>query len=273
MTRNTPVLRRRFVEQCETRRKSVLSLLARQAADEGEEQLIKAVEEAAWEVRALGTEASLLGFANIEAVADILFHLMGVPSADVLGQIGRIAGWCDRLTRVAAALVEGERLDQAMSQLELLRDEVTVGFGRAESVSDGAGGDGGEVSSGRRVLILDDSELGREALAMGLQEQGFRTAVSADLAEFARQVVLFEPDAIVADVMMPGLDGDDICRVLKRNFDLPTTPVVLVSTLPAHVLRARAELAGADGYVTKDEGTDELARVLEGLLARLNQPA
>lgn len=107
---------------------------------------------------------------------------------------------------------------------------------------------------GQRILVVDDDELTRDVLATILDLEEF-SAVFADDGEtaLARLDDSGPFDAIVADVMMPGLDGFELCRRVKQSDqpELAGTPVILLTAKSAERDQREGEEAGADAYITK----------------------
>ena len=115
-----------------------------------------------------------------------------------------------------------------------------------------------------RVLILDDSEVVLKITAKALIEEGFEVFAAASLADFDQVLTHFEPDIILTDIRMPETAGDNVCRLLKQKLE-KLVPIVLFSTLNEGELASLAERTGADGYVSKDCGTKEIARKIIAL--------
>ena len=112
------------------------------------------------------------------------------------------------------------------------------------------------------ILIVDDNPLGREALGELLHQQGYTLAFAADGPEALKQAAALAPDLILLDVMMPGMDGFEVCRRLRADANLAEVPVVMVTALDDKAMRLRGLEAGADDFITKPYDRAELrARV------------
>lgn len=120
------------------------------------------------------------------------------------------------------------------------------------------------------VLIVDDEPLGRDSLEVLLINHGFQLAFAADGAEALAQAAQLIPDLILLDVMMPDMDGYEVCRRLRQDPVLADVPVVLVTALDDRDSRLRGIEAGADDFVTKPFDRAEL-RTRVRTITRLNR--
>jgi len=103
----------------------------------------------------------------------------------------------------------------------------------------------------QRILIVDDNEANRDILGARLKVQGYELLQAADGEEALAAVQRDHPDLILLDVMMPKLDGVEVCRRIKGDATLPFTPIILV-TSKSDTRDVIAGLdAGADEYLTK----------------------
>jgi PleD family two-component response regulator len=116
-----------------------------------------------------------------------------------------------------------------------------------------------------KVLIFDDSELclafGREVLL----REGFGVGVARRLAEFDRLLLDWRPDVVLADILMPEIDGATLCRRLKQSMRTAHLLVVLFSNLSSAELEPLAAGCGADAYVSKTGGFDLLPITISSL--------
>src|SRR5690348_2098090 len=110
-----------------------------------------------------------------------------------------------------------------------------------------------------RILIVDDNETNRDILVTRLALHGYELIQAADGEEALTSTRENRPDLVLLDVMMPKIDGIEVCRQLKKDESLPFTPIILV-TAKADGKDVVAGLeAGADEYLTKP--VDQLALV------------
>ncbi len=118
---------------------------------------------------------------------------------------------------------------------------------------------------GERILIIEDEENLLEALRYNLQKEGYQllTAVDGERGlELAREA---KPDLVVLDIMLPKLDGYEVCRLLRREAD---TPILMLTAKAEEVDRVVGLELGADDYVTKPFSMRELLARVRALLRR-----
>lgn len=122
----------------------------------------------------------------------------------------------------------------------------------------------------RRVLVVDDSELACNLVQEGLSALGFEVVTFTDPYLALEQVDLLQPDLVLTDLDMPGLDGAELCRRLK---DGPRggVPVIILTANDADPLRVAGLKAGADDYVSKGASMEELAARVQSVLRRTKE--
>ncbi len=122
---------------------------------------------------------------------------------------------------------------------------------------------------GTRILTVEDDERIRTAVRFALEDEGW-VVDEADSGESAiDQFNASEPDVVLIDIMLPGIDGFELCRTLRRNSDVPI--VMVTARDDTHDVVAGLE-AGADDYLTKPFAPKELSARIRALLRR-NRPA
>jgi two-component system, OmpR family, response regulator MprA len=118
----------------------------------------------------------------------------------------------------------------------------------------------------RRVLVADDDRAIRESLARALELEGYDVATAVDGVEALTRIRRDGFDALVVDVMMPGVDGLAVCRLLRAEGD--RTPVLMLTARVETPDRVAGLDAGADDYLAKPFELDELFARLRALLRR-----
>lgn len=117
-----------------------------------------------------------------------------------------------------------------------------------------------------RLLVVDDDPSVREALALVLDLGGFEVTTAIDGREAIRMLSVASPDAVVLDVLMPGLDGLEVCRRMRATGD--RTPVLMLTARTEVSERVAGLEAGADDYLAKPFAREELIARLRALLRR-----
>jgi two-component system cell cycle response regulator len=102
-----------------------------------------------------------------------------------------------------------------------------------------------------RILVVDDVPTNVEVLAACLQHVGYVTSKAYDGFQALAKTQAEKPDLILLNVMMPRLDGFEVCRRIKADPASAHIPIVLVSALSEEVGRAKGLESGADDYFTK----------------------
>ncbi|HEY0845316.1 MAG TPA: EAL domain-containing protein [Noviherbaspirillum sp.] len=125
---------------------------------------------------------------------------------------------------------------------------------------------------GRTILMVDDTPANLAVLAHALEEHGLRVLVAQDGEEALRRVDFARPDLILLDVMMPGMDGFETCRRIKKNASLRDIPVIFMSALSDHGDKLLGFEVGGIDYVTKPfDMAEVLARIGTHLTLRVVQ--
>ncbi|EGX61574.1 two-component system response regulator [Streptomyces zinciresistens K42] len=121
------------------------------------------------------------------------------------------------------------------------------------------------------VLLAEDDRAIRNALERALTLEGYRVTAVADGVEALAQAHRTPPDVLVLDVMMPGIDGLQVCRVLRAEGD--RTPILMLTALVETQDRVAGLDAGADDYVVKPFDVEEVFARLRALLRRTGESA
>jgi DNA-binding response OmpR family regulator len=101
------------------------------------------------------------------------------------------------------------------------------------------------------IAVIDDDRETRELLQSALELEGYRTSLLSGDGGVVAQLEALAPDLIMLDVMIAGLDGYELCALIKQSQKLQKTPVLFVSGMPAHEAEHKLRLVGADSYLSK----------------------
>ncbi|WP_030945522.1 response regulator transcription factor [Streptomyces sp. NRRL S-646] len=116
------------------------------------------------------------------------------------------------------------------------------------------------------MLLAEDDRAIRHALERALSLEGYQVTAVADGVEALAQAHKTPPDVLLLDVMMPGIDGLQVCRVLRAEGD--RTPILMLTALVETADRIAGLDAGADDYVVKPFDVEEVFARLRALLRR-----
>ena len=117
-----------------------------------------------------------------------------------------------------------------------------------------------------RILIADDDAFIRRPLEWILSQEGFEPEMASDGDECMETLRSSPPDLLILDVMMPGLDGFEVCRRMMDDPKLRQIPVVLLSARGREHDRERGMALGAAEYMTKPYSPTDLMQRIRGLL-------
>lgn len=117
-----------------------------------------------------------------------------------------------------------------------------------------------------KILIVDDQKANLQLLEAFLAPEGYRLKFASDGIEALEKVDSFKPDLILLDIMMPEMDGFEVCRRIKENKETQGIPVVFVTALSETKERIKGLEAGCDDFLTKPVNISELAIRCSNLL-------
>lgn len=120
-----------------------------------------------------------------------------------------------------------------------------------------------------RILIVDDEKDIRELLSFQLQQHGFATVAASNGEEALSKIEEKPPDLIILDLMMPKMDGAEVCRVLKRDEKTRRLPIIMLTAKGEEIDRVVGFELGADDYVAKPFSPRELALRVKAVLKRI----
>ena len=119
-----------------------------------------------------------------------------------------------------------------------------------------------------RILIVDDEPNIVLSLEFLMEQSGFEVAVAEDGEAALTQLAAFRPDLVLLDIMLPRLNGYEVCQRIRANPDWSGIKVVMLSAKGRELEVSKGLALGADAYVTKPFSTRELIALVQNLLAQ-----
>lgn len=120
----------------------------------------------------------------------------------------------------------------------------------------------------RKVLVVDDEPVLVETIAYNLEQAGYEVTTVADGASALEAARRERPDLVILDIMLPEMDGIEVCRRLRRENSTATTPIMMLTAKGEEIDKVVGLEVGADDYVTKPFGRRELLARVKALLRR-----
>ena len=118
-----------------------------------------------------------------------------------------------------------------------------------------------------RILIVDDEPNIVLALELLMKREGYEIRTVGDGESAVEAAEMFRPDLILLDVMMPRMDGYEVCQRIRADPSLKDTVIVMLTAKGREVEREKGLALGADLYITKPFSTREVVRKVKEILA------
>jgi CheY-like chemotaxis protein len=130
-----------------------------------------------------------------------------------------------------------------------------------------AGAQSGGTGTGHRILVIDDDQFLLSMMERFLDEAGYRVSTLNIPQQAVDEIVRQRPDAVLLDIMMPGVDGLEVCRQLREIRELDAIKIIIVSAKTYDFDRRRAKANGANGFIAKpiqrDSFLERIAAIIE----------
>ena len=120
----------------------------------------------------------------------------------------------------------------------------------------------------QKILIVDDDNNIAELIALYLTKECFETRIVGDGEEAVKQFAEFEPNLVLLDLMLPGIDGYEVCRQIRKTSD---TPIIMLSAKGEIFDKVLGLELGADDYMMKPFDSKELVARVKAVLRRIRQ--
>jgi CheY-like chemotaxis protein len=120
----------------------------------------------------------------------------------------------------------------------------------------------------KKILVADDNENIREALTYLLEDEGYQLWLAKDGAETITKVREFRPDILFLDIMMPEINGYDVCRTIKSDPVLKNTYVIMLTAKGQVAEQERGKEVGADEYIVKPFSPMEILTKIKNIMGK-----
>jgi DNA-binding response OmpR family regulator len=120
----------------------------------------------------------------------------------------------------------------------------------------------------QKILIADDNENIRDALTYLLEDEGYDLVLAVDGPDTIRKVRDLKPDILFLDIMMPEINGYDVCRTIKNDPDMKGTYIIMLTAKGQVAEQERGREVGADEYIVKPFSPMEILAKVKQILER-----
>ncbi|MFZ5975496.1 MAG: response regulator transcription factor [Bacillota bacterium] len=120
------------------------------------------------------------------------------------------------------------------------------------------------------ILVVDDEDNIRELIAYNLKAEGFVVEEAASGEQALEYCKARKPALVLLDIMLPGMDGLEVCKRLKRDAATSTIPIIMITAKSEEVDKVLGLELGADDYITKPFGVREMLARIKALIRRSN---
>lgn len=125
------------------------------------------------------------------------------------------------------------------------------------------------MNTKQRILIADDDSNIAELISLYLGKEGYETQKASDGREALEMFRSFDPNLIILDIMMPEMDGYEVCREVRKS---STTPIIMLTAKGETFDKVLGLELGADDYMVKPFDTKELVARVKAVLRRMDKP-
>jgi two-component system alkaline phosphatase synthesis response regulator PhoP len=125
----------------------------------------------------------------------------------------------------------------------------------------------------KRILIIEDDPATSRLIDYSLRHEGYQVLRASNGLEGIRKVREEKPDLLILDVMLPGMDGYEICHSLRSHPDTASLPILMFSAKAQGIDKDTGLKVGADDYLAKPADPAEIVKRVENLLAKRKSSA
>src|SRR3972149_4752350 len=119
------------------------------------------------------------------------------------------------------------------------------------------------------VLVIEDDPLQADVIRLLLEHGGFQSAWAIDGVEGLRKLYEIQPDLVLLDLMLPNMDGWEVCRRIR---EMSTIPIIIMTSRRSDEEKIKGLRIGADDYIVKPFNPQELAARVQAVLRRTRMP-
>lgn len=122
----------------------------------------------------------------------------------------------------------------------------------------------------KKILIVEDDPAALRLASYTLESEGYEVITAVNGVEGLRKAQQEAPDLVVLDIMLPGIDGFEVCHRLRSDPDAPQarTPILMLTAKSQEADREMGQKVGGDLYISKPATPEELTEAVKGLLAQ-----
>ena len=130
-----------------------------------------------------------------------------------------------------------------------------------------------EIAMEKKILVIEDDPATSRLVDYSLRHEGYQVFTASNGLEGIRKAHDEAPDLIILDVMLPGMDGFEICHRLRSEPDTANLPILMFSAKAQEIDRDTGLKVGADDYLSKPAAPNDIVSHVENLLAKKKQVA
>ncbi len=124
--------------------------------------------------------------------------------------------------------------------------------------------------SEERILVVDDEEHIVELIKFNLENSGYKVLTCGNGVDAVKLAKVQKPELILLDIMLPGMDGYDVCKEIRRDVEIASTPIIMLTAKSEELDKILGLELGADDYITKPFSVRELLARVKAVLRRRN---
>ena len=118
----------------------------------------------------------------------------------------------------------------------------------------------------KKILVVDDEVNFLKILKLNLEAKGYVVVTALEGEEALKKLMGEKPDVVILDIMLPKLNGDEVCRCIRSDPVFSKTPVIMLTGKDTDVDRIVARVIGADIYITKPVDFEQLNSAIKKVL-------